>query len=117
MTSAFGLLTQRPRIAGLTNEISVKVRADESTQPMISPKRRADDTVQIYEAMAYHVSQSNPVFNRRIKTVGVWSLQKTVSAVLTTLRAVMDPMTVRLQEAYTAASDAGMPLDAVIPQA
>ncbi|EIN11617.1 hypothetical protein PUNSTDRAFT_98773 [Punctularia strigosozonata HHB-11173 SS5] len=78
---------------GLTNEISVK----------------------IYDAMAYHVSQSNPVFNRRIKTVGMWSLQKTVSAVLSTLRAIMDPMAVHLQEAYTAAADVGVPLDAVVP--
>lgn len=57
--------------------------------------------------MAYHVSQANPVFNRRIKTVGVWSLQKTVSAALVALRTVLDPMTVHLREVYAAAAEAG----------
>lgn len=30
--------------------------------------------------------------NRRVKTVGVWSLQMTASAVLSAMRSMMDPM-------------------------
>ncbi|KAL5528658.1 MDM31 [Sanghuangporus sanghuang] len=58
--------------AGLMNEISLK----------------------LYEALAYHVTQAN--FNHRVKTVGVWSLQKTIIAALQALQAVMQPMSVYL---------------------
>jgi mitochondrial distribution and morphology protein 31 len=40
--------------------------------------------------MAYHVTQAN--MNRRVKAVGVWSLQMTASAVLSAMRSMMDPM-------------------------
>ncbi|KAF9067749.1 mitochondrial distribution and morphology protein-domain-containing protein [Rhodocollybia butyracea] len=52
----------------------------------------------IYDALAYHVTQAN--INRRIKTVSVWSLQMTASAVLSTLRNLMDPVSIRVREAY-----------------
>ena len=61
---------------------------------------------QVYEAMAYHVSQAN--FNRRIKAVSVWSLQMTAQAVLNALRAMMNPMTASIQEK-------GSPYELVIP--
>ncbi|KIK69246.1 hypothetical protein GYMLUDRAFT_237068 [Collybiopsis luxurians FD-317 M1] len=52
----------------------------------------------IYDALAHHVSQAN--INRRIKTVSVWSLQMTASAVLSALRNLMDPVSIRVREAY-----------------
>ena len=48
--------------------------------------------------MAYHVTQAN--FNRRFKAVGTWSLQMTANALMSTLRTLMDPMTVQLREIY-----------------
>lgn len=58
-----------------------------------------DIGAKVYEAMAYHVTQAN--FNRRVKAVSAWSLQMTASAILSTLRTVMDPMAVHLRELYT----------------
>ncbi|KAI0769761.1 hypothetical protein BD413DRAFT_556657 [Trametes elegans] len=55
-------------------------------------------SVKVYEAMAYHVTQAN--FNRRFKAVGTWSLQMTANALMSTLRTLMDPMTVQLREIY-----------------
>ncbi|KAI0630218.1 hypothetical protein C8Q77DRAFT_1136986 [Trametes polyzona] len=55
-------------------------------------------SIKVYEAMAYHVTQAN--FNRRFKAVGTWSLQMTASALMSTLRTLMDPMTVHLREIY-----------------
>lgn len=55
-------------------------------------------SLKIYDALAYHVNQAN--FNRRIKTVSVWSLQMTANAVLSALRGVVDPMSIRVREAY-----------------
>ncbi|KAL0067329.1 Mitochondrial distribution and morphology protein 31, mitochondrial precursor [Marasmius tenuissimus] len=66
---------------GLTDEISLK----------------------IYDALAHHVTQAN--FNRRIKTVSVWSLQKTANAVLSALRNLADPMAGRLRETYLRARE------------
>ncbi|OCB88449.1 mitochondrial distribution and morphology protein family 31/32 [Sanghuangporus baumii] len=51
-------------------------------------------SLKLYEALAYHVTQAN--FNHRVKTVGVWSLQKTIIAALQALQAVMQPMSVYL---------------------
>ena len=52
-----------------------------------------------YEALAYHVSQS--AMNRqRMRTVSLWSLQMTASAVLSALRNVVDPFSARLKEVY-----------------
>lgn len=48
--------------------------------------------------MAYHVTQAN--FNRRMRAVGTWSLQMTASALMSTLRTLMDPMTVHVREVY-----------------
>jgi hypothetical protein len=45
---------------------------------------------QIYDALAYHVTQAN--MNRRIRTVSIWSLQMTTSAVLSALRNMVDPV-------------------------
>ncbi|KAJ7070083.1 mitochondrial distribution and morphology proteins-domain-containing protein [Mycena amicta] len=55
-------------------------------------------SLQVYDAMAYHVMQAN--LNRRIKTVSLWSLQMTAGAVLSTLRNLVDPMSTRVREAY-----------------
>ncbi|KAG5638321.1 hypothetical protein H0H81_000739 [Sphagnurus paluster] len=52
-----------------------------------------------YEALAYHVSQS--AMNRqRIKTVSLWSLQMTASAVISALRNAVNPISAHLREAY-----------------
>ena len=50
----------------------------------------------MYDALAYHVTQVN--FNRRVKVVGLWSLQMTVSAMLNTAKLMLDPMSKYLQE-------------------
>ncbi|KAF9264091.1 hypothetical protein L218DRAFT_249584 [Marasmius fiardii PR-910] len=66
---------------GLTDEISLK----------------------IYDALAHHVTQAN--FNRRIKTVSVWSLQMTANAVLSALRNLVDPVSLRLKETYSRSAE------------
>lgn len=63
----------------------------------------------VYEAMAFHVTQAN--FNRRVKAVSAWSLQMTASAILATLRSVMDPMTAHLRDLYAE----GLPYDISLP--
>ncbi|KAJ7347108.1 mitochondrial distribution and morphology protein 31 [Mycena albidolilacea] len=55
-------------------------------------------SLQVYDAMAYHVTQAN--LNRRLKTVSLWSLQLTANAVVSTLRTMMDPVSARMREAY-----------------
>ncbi|KAJ7091890.1 mitochondrial distribution and morphology protein family 31/32 [Mycena belliarum] len=55
-------------------------------------------SLQVYDAMAYHVTQAN--MNRRLKTVSLWSLQMTAGAVLSTLRTLVDPMSARVRGAY-----------------
>ncbi|KAI1795646.1 mitochondrial distribution and morphology protein family 31/32 [Ganoderma leucocontextum] len=55
-------------------------------------------SMKVYEAMAYHVAQAN--FHRRVKAVGTWSLQMTASALMSALRAAMDPMTAPLRELH-----------------
>ncbi|KAK7043256.1 Mitochondrial distribution and morphology protein 31, mitochondrial precursor [Paramarasmius palmivorus] len=62
-------------------------------------------SLQIYDALAYHVTQAN--MNRRIKTVSVWSLQMTASAVLSALRQLVDPVSLRLKETYQKAQEEG----------
>ncbi|KIJ68057.1 hypothetical protein HYDPIDRAFT_83753 [Hydnomerulius pinastri MD-312] len=62
-----------------------------------------------YDALAYHVSQVN--MNRRVKAVGVWSLQMTASAVLSALRNLVDPMAAQLREVYNVN---GIPYDALL---
>ena len=52
----------------------------------------------VYEAMAYHVTQAN--FNRRIKAVSEWSLQRTAQAVLAALKTMTNPVTEQLRELY-----------------
>lgn len=52
-----------------------------------------DIALKVYDTFAYHVSQVN--FNHRVKTVGLWSLQMTASAVLAALRNVVDPVSVQ----------------------
>ncbi|KAJ3981397.1 mitochondrial distribution and morphology protein family 31/32, partial [Lentinula detonsa] len=52
----------------------------------------------IYDALAFHVTQAN--FNRRVKTVSVWSLHMTASAVLSAFRKLVDPVSIRIREAY-----------------
>ncbi|KAJ7045968.1 mitochondrial distribution and morphology proteins-domain-containing protein [Mycena alexandri] len=55
-------------------------------------------SLQVYDAMAYHVMQAN--LNRRLKTVSLWSLQMTAGAVVSTLRTLVDPVSARAREAY-----------------
>jgi distribution and morphology protein 31 len=64
-----------------------------------------------YDALAYHVTQAN--INRRIKTVGVWSLQMTANAVLTALRDAMHPVTANLRELYAYGSPYAALLDPI----
>ena len=59
-------------------------------------------SLQVYEALAYHVTQAN--FDRRVRTVGLWSLQKTIGAALSAMKTVMQPMSVYLKELQTADS-------------
>ncbi|KZP22035.1 hypothetical protein FIBSPDRAFT_953131 [Athelia psychrophila] len=49
-----------------------------------------DISLKTYDALAYHVTEAN--MNRRVKAVGVWSLQLTGSAVLSAMRSMIDPM-------------------------
>ena len=49
--------------------------------------------------------------NRRVKAVGVWSLQMTASAVLSALRNIVDPMASRVREVYYVD---GIPYDAFL---
>ena len=57
-----------------------------------------DVSNKVYDALAYHVNSVN--FNHRLRTVGVWSLQKTAGAMLSALRQVVDPVAVQLREVY-----------------
>ncbi|KAG6831766.1 hypothetical protein H0H92_007918 [Tricholoma furcatifolium] len=52
-----------------------------------------------YEALAYHVSQST-MNRQRMRTVSLWSLQMTASAVLSALRSAVNPVSHHLREAY-----------------
>ncbi|KAL1757651.1 hypothetical protein FB107DRAFT_259670 [Schizophyllum commune] len=58
-----------------------------------------DISDKIYNALAYHVTQAN--MNKRLKTVGLWSVQMTASAVLSALRRALDPISLHLRETYT----------------
>ncbi|KAG6335956.1 hypothetical protein ID866_3132 [Astraeus odoratus] len=64
----------------------------------------------VYDALAHHVTQVN--MNRRVKAVGVWSLQMTTSAMLSALRNLIDPMAAQVRDMYYAN---GIPFDAVVP--
>ena len=57
-----------------------------------------DIALKVYDAFAYHVTQAN--FNHRVKTVSLWSLQMTASAVLSALRSVVDPISVQVRDLY-----------------
>ena|SRR6266566_8151408 len=57
-----------------------------------------DIALKVYDAFAYHVTQVN--FNHRVKTVSLWSLQMTASAVLAALRSVVDPVSVQVRDLY-----------------
>ncbi|PFH49738.1 hypothetical protein AMATHDRAFT_62485 [Amanita thiersii Skay4041] len=63
----------------------------------------------IYEALAYHVTQS-AVNRQRFKTVSLWSLQMTASAVLAAIRNTMDPTIASLREAYSDGNSGGLRL-------
>jgi mitochondrial distribution and morphology protein 31 len=65
---------------------------------------------QIYDALAYHVSQVN--LNRRVKAVSMWSLQMTASAVLSALRNLVDPVTMQVRDLYYVN---GVPYDGLVP--
>ncbi|KAJ3501470.1 hypothetical protein NLJ89_g9324 [Agrocybe chaxingu] len=56
-------------------------------------------SLKTYDAMAYHVSQST-INRQRMKTVSLWSLQRTASAVMSALKQLTDPMSVQLKEVY-----------------
>jgi len=66
-----------------------------------------------YDALAYHVTQAN--MNRRVKAVGVWSLQMTASAMLAALRNLVDPMASQLREAYAASAAQQWEVQGVVP--
>lgn len=54
---------------------------------------------QTYDALAYHVSQST-MNRQRIKTVSLWSLQMTASAIVSALKNMMDPVSINFRDAY-----------------
>lgn len=90
-------------IAGLMDEIAFKVNWQSICHTILS--NFSDD--QVYDAMAYHVTQAN--FNHRVRAVSIWSLQMTVNAILSTLRNVVDPMSANLREYYAH----GLPYEAL----
>ncbi|KAK0448853.1 mitochondrial distribution and morphology proteins-domain-containing protein [Armillaria borealis] len=55
-------------------------------------------SLKMYDALAYHVTEAN--MNRRLKTVTIWSLQKTASAVLSALRNAFDPVSAHFKQSY-----------------
>lgn len=57
-----------------------------------------DIALKVYDAFAYHVTQAN--FNHRVKTVSLWSLQMTASAVLAALRSVVDPVSAQVRDLH-----------------
>ncbi|TFK17140.1 mitochondrial distribution and morphology protein 31 [Coprinopsis marcescibilis] len=59
-------------------------------------------SLNVYEAMAYHVSQGS-MNRQRMKTVSWWSMQMTASAIISALRTVADPVSAQLKEVYAAA--------------
>jgi hypothetical protein len=71
-----------------------------------------DIALKVYDAFAYHVTQAN--FNHRVKTVSLWSLQMTASAVLQALRSVLDPVSVQVRDLY---QDAAAVLDVRVADA
>jgi hypothetical protein len=76
-----------PLLAELMDEIALKVN---DISPCARTRFLTFALPQTYEALAYHVTQTN--LNRRVKTVGVWSLQMTASAILSAMRSMVDPM-------------------------
>jgi distribution and morphology protein 31 len=60
-----------------------------------------ETSLQIYDALAYHVTHSN---NRRLKKVGIWSLQRTAGAALGALKNLADPATAQLRNSLALAS-------------
>ncbi|KAL4073796.1 mitochondrial distribution and morphology proteins-domain-containing protein [Scleroderma citrinum] len=64
----------------------------------------------VYDALAHHVTQVN--MNRRVRVVGVWSLQMTASAMLSALRNMIDPMAAQVRDMYYAN---GVPYIALVP--
>jgi distribution and morphology protein 31 len=67
-----------------------------------------DIALKVYDAFAYHVTQAN--FNHRVKTVSLWSLQMTASAVLAALRSVVDPISVQVRDLYRDAASVSVPV-------
>lgn len=58
-----------------------------------------DISLKIYDALAYHVTQAT-MNRQRMKTVSLWSLQMTASAILAALRNTVDPVSLHFKEAY-----------------
>jgi len=56
-------------------------------------------SLKIYDALAYHVTHTN-MNRQRMKTVGLWSLQMTASAVLSALKNALDPVSAHLKDTY-----------------
>lgn len=77
------------------DEISIKVCSPipSSRLYLIYPRKKT------YDALAYHVSQSN-MNRQRIKTVSLWSLQMTANAILSALKNIADPVSAHLKEVY-----------------
>lgn len=73
------------------DDISLKVH------PFTIDSKVTDDS-QVYEALAYHVSQSN--MNKRIQSVGFWSLQVTVASAIGMIRTILDPVATQIRDVY-----------------
>ena len=50
--------------------------------------------------MAYHVSHST-INQQRMKTISLWSLQRTAGAVMNVLKTMTDPMSAHLKDVYS----------------
>ena len=64
-------------------------------------------SVEVYEALAHHVSQA-AMNRRRMKTVSWWSLQVTANAMLGALKNVVDPVSAHLKDVYSASNFSSM---------
>jgi len=53
-----------------------------------------------YDAMAHHVSQST-INHQRMKTISLWSLQRTAGAMMNVLKTMTDPMSAHLKDVYS----------------
>lgn len=81
-------------VAGMMDDISLKVLPF-----LLCSAIPTDAELKIYDALAYHVTQAT-MNRQRMKTVSLWSLQMTASAILAALRNTVDPVSLHFKEAY-----------------